>query len=327
MADLSIKYMGLDLKNPIIIGSSGLTNSVSDIVELEKNGAGAVVLKSLFEEQILMDVDSERVNNMFDSFTDTENYISFYTKKHKIEEYLNLIRDSKTKTTIPIIASINCISAHEWTDFATRIEEAGADALELNAFILPSDPEILGCELEKIYFDIVEKVKEKVNIPVSLKMSFYFSGMANFVSELSKTGIGSLVLFNRFYNPDIDLDNLKITSSHVFSSPEENAKVLRWVGILSGKSSCDIAATTGIHDGKTVLKNILVGAKAVQIATIVYQEGPEVIQKMLKEMNDWLDNKGYKSINEIVGLLKQSDLTKPMIYERAQFMKYFADAR
>lgn len=327
MANLSTTYMGLTLKNPIIVASSGLTDSADKIVELEKNGAAAVVLKSLFEEQILMDVDEQRVNNMFDSYAETENYVAYYTKKHKVEEYLQLIRDSKAKTSIPIIASINCVSAYEWTEFAAKIQEAGADALELNAFIMPSDDKVLGCKIEEIYFDIINKVKEKVSIPISLKISFYFSGMANFGVELSKSGIGSLVLFNRFYRPDIDLDQLKITSSHIYSTPEENAMVLRWIGILSGKVSCDIAATTGIHDGQTVLKNVLVGAKAVQISSVIYKKGPQVIQSMLDDINTWLDAKKYSSLQDITGLLKQSELVKPMIYERAQFMKYFSDAR
>lgn len=327
MANLLTNYMGLELKNPIIVASSGLTDTAKKIVELEKNGAAAVVLKSLFEEQILMDIDEQRVNNMYDSFTDAENYVGYYTKRHKVEEYLQLIRDSKAETSIPVIASINCVSAYEWTEFAVKIQEAGADALELNAFIMPSDEKTLGCKIEEIYFDIINKVKEKVTIPISLKISFYFSGMANFGVELSNTGISSLVLFNRFYRPDIDMDNLKITSAHIYSTPEENAMVLRWIGILSGKVSCDIAATTGIHSGETVLKNLLVGAKAVQISSVIYKKGPEVIQVMLNEMNAWLDEKGFKSVTEIIGKLKQSELVKPMIYERAQFMKYFSDAR
>jgi dihydroorotate dehydrogenase (fumarate) len=327
MANLSTNYMGLELKNPIIVASSGLTDSTEKIVELEKYGAAAVVLKSLFEEQILMDIDEQRMNNMYDSYTDTENYISYYTKKHKVDEYLKLISETKAKTAIPIIASINCVSAYEWTEFAAKIQEAGADALELNAFIIPSDANMFGCKIEEIYFDIINKVKEKITIPISLKISFYFSGMANFGVELSKTGIASLVLFNRFYRPDIDMDKLKITSANLYSTPEENAMVLRWIGILAGKVSCDIAATTGIHNGETVLKNLLVGAKAVQISSAIYMKGPSVIQSMLNEMDSWLDEKNFSSVSEIIGKLQQSKLVKPMIYERAQFMKYFSDAR
>jgi dihydroorotate dehydrogenase (fumarate) len=327
MADLSTEYMGLKLKNPIIVASSGLTDSADKIVELEKNGAAAVVLKSLFEEQILMDVDEQRMNNMHDSFSDAENYIAFYTKQHKVESYLQLIKDAKANASIPIIASINCVSAYEWTEFAAKIQKAGADALELNMFILPSDAAAVGNKIEQIYFDTIREVQSKISIPLSLKISYYFSGLANFASELSKTGIHSLVLFNRFYRPDIDMDNLKITSSHIYSTPEENAMILRWVGILSGKVACDIAATTGIHDGITALKNMLVGAKAVQVSSVIYKKGTAVIQSMLDEMNTWLDDKNFDSVAEIIGKLKQSELVKPAIYERAQFMKYFSDAR
>lgn len=327
MANLSTNYMGLNLKNPIIIASSGLTDTADKIADLEKNGAAAVVLKSLFEEQILMDIDEQRLNNMYNTFVETENYIGYYTKKHKVDAYLQLISDAKKKASIPVIASINCVSAYEWTDFAAKIQDAGADALELNMFILPSDENLLGSRIEEIYFEVINKVKEKISIPVSLKISNYFSGLANFGVELSKTGIDALVLFNRFYRPDIDLENLKITSSHVYSTPDENAMVLRWIGILSGKVKCDLAATTGIYSGESVLKNLLVGAKAVQISSVIYKEGPNIIQTMLDEMNSWLDKKNFTSIAEIIGKLKQSELVKPMIYERAQFMKYFSDAR
>jgi dihydroorotate dehydrogenase (fumarate) len=327
MANLSVEYMGLKLKNPIIVASSGLTDSADKIAELEKKGAAAVVLKSLFEEQILMDVDEQRMNNMYESFSESENYIAYYTKKNKVDSYLQFIRDAKAKATIPVIASINCVSAYEWTEFAAKIQEAGADAIELNTFIMPSDADVVGSRIEEIYFDIINKVKEVVTIPIALKISYYFSGLSNFVTELSKTGVASIVLFNRFYRPDVDLENLKITSSHIYSTPEENAMVLRWIGVLAGNVNCGLAATTGIHDGKTILKNLLVGARAVQVASAIYREGPDIIEKMLSEINAWLEEKGYDSINDITGKLKQSELVKPMIYERAQFMKYFSDAR
>jgi dihydroorotate dehydrogenase (fumarate) len=327
MADLSTNYMGLKLKNPIIVSSSGLTDSVEKILELEQNGAAAVVVKSLFEEQIMMDLDSQRMNNMFDTYSEAENYIGYYARKNALDSYTALISNAKQKAGIPVIASINCYSDDQWIDFASVSQSAGADGLELNMFILPADQDMTGADIENIYMKVAEKVTLSVSIPVALKIHHYFSGLSNFVAGLSKTGIKALVLFNRFYQPDVDLEREKITSGHIFSTPEENAMVIRWLSILSGKVSCDLAASTGIHSGEAVLKNLFVGANAVQIASVVYREGPAVISSMLSYINEWLDSHGYKSVNEITGKLRQADSLKPLAYERAQFMKYFSDAR
>lgn len=327
MADLSTNYMGFRLKNPIIASSSGLTDSVDKIVELEKHGVAAVVLKSLFEEQILMDVDSQRMNNIFDSYSEAEGYIAYYTRKNELNKYIELIDNAKQNTNIPIIASINCASAEQWTDFAGDVQAAGADGLELNVFILPSDPTVHGRTIEQIYLDVATRVSKSVSIPVALKVHHYFSGMASFMTELSNTGIKSLVLFNRFYQPDVDLEKMKVTSGHIFSTPEDNTMVKRWLSILSGRVNCDLAASTGIHNAETAIKNLLLGANAVQLASVIYQKGPSAISGMLDEMNRWLDSKNFGSAQEIIGKLRQADSLRPMTYERAQFMKYFSDVR
>jgi len=319
--------MGFRLKNPIIASSSGLTDSVYRIVELEKHGVAAVVLKSLFEEQILMDVDAQRMNNIFDSYSEAEGYIAYYTRRNALNSYIELIDNAKQSTSIPIIASINCASAEQWTDFAGDVQAAGADALELNVFILPSDPTIHGRTIEQIYLDIATNVSKSVSIPVALKVHHYFSGMANFMTELSNSGIKSLVLFNRFYQTDVDLENLKISSGHIFSTSEDNTMVKRWLSILSGRVNCDLAASTGIHNAETALKNLLLGANAVQLASLIYQKGPSVITGILEEMNSWLDSKNFATVQEIIGKLRQADSIRPMTYERAQFMKYFSDVR
>jgi len=327
MADLSTKYMGLELKNPIIVGSSELTNKSEKIKKLEEAGAGAVVLKSLFEEQIMMEVDAQRVNNMYGSFNDVENYVSFYTRKHDLDEYLELIRSSKESTNIPIMASINCISSSEWVEFGQQIEKAGADALELNMFIMPNDPSFPGFELEKIYFDLVDNIQQHITIPVALKMGTYFSGLAHTFIELSKTNISAMVLFNRFYSPDINLDKESIKVSNVFSHPDDFSNSLRWIGILSGQVHCDLSASTGAHDGYTILKNLLVGAKATHVVSTLYKNSNSQIQKMLSQMENWMDQKGYQSIPEFRGKLSQANIKQPMMYERAQFMKYYSNYR
>ncbi|MEA3447798.1 MAG: dihydroorotate dehydrogenase-like protein [Bacteroidota bacterium] len=328
MANLTIEYMGLSLPSPIIASSSGLTGNLEKIKELAEAGAGAIVLKSLFEEQINMEVDSQAVNNMYGNYDDVENYVSFYTRKHNLDEYLNLIRDAKKEVDIPIIASINCISAGEWTDFAKKIEDAGADGLELNIFVLPSDPEQEADKLVENYHQIVQKVSDACDLPLAVKTSYYFTSLSRRMVELSREPqVKSLVLFNRFYNPDVDLEKEEIKSGHIYSVPEENAMCLRWVGALYGKVDSDLAASHGIHDGEAVLKNLLVGASAVQLASVLYKEGPDKIKNMLNTVNAWMDKKGYEKLDDIIGKLSQSNIKRPMIYERAQFMKYYSEHR
>ena len=320
MVDLSTKYMGLNLKNPIIIGSSGLVNSVEKIKELEKNGAAAVVLKSLFEEQILNEIDSLSDNS---NYSEGQEYLSYFTKDYNISKHLDLIREAKKEVSIPIIASISCNNAEGWTDYAKKIENAGADALELNIFTLPTDIHSSSEKEEKLYFDIVKKVKEEISIPFSIKIGTYFSSLAKTIVKLSKTSIEGIVIFNRFFNPDIDLETLEIKPSNVFSNPSDLFNTLRWIAILSNQVECDLVATNGIHDGAGVIKSILTGAKAVEIVSAIYQNGPEFIQEMLKDISEWTEKNGYQSINDFRGKLSSSNQANSVLFERAQFMKYY----
>jgi dihydroorotate dehydrogenase (fumarate) len=325
MIDLSTKYMGLTLKNPIIIGSSGLTNSVEKIVEIEKNGAAAVVLKSLFEEQIKHEINKtiSQNDNQF-AYPEALDYIKNYSEEHSFESYLNLIRESKKAVKIPIIASINCVTSSEWIAYAKKIQDAGADALELNIFLLPSDVNNSSEQNEKVYFDIISEVKKQVTIPIAVKTSFYFSGLAKMMLKLSWTGISGLVFFNRFFSPDIDIDNFTITNTNVYSHPEEISTSLRWVAILSDKLYCDVAASTGIHDGRAVIKQLLAGAKATQIASVLYKNGFEYIGVMLKEIEEWMQKNNYKNIEEFRGKMSYKKTGNTPAYLRVQFMKYFA---
>ena len=326
MADLTTKYLGLDIKSPIIVGSSELNNSVDRIKKHADAGAGAVVLKSLFEEQILMDIDAQRLNNMYNTYDAIEEQLGYYLKKHTVDNYLNLIKETKSKVDIPVIASINCVTTVEWIDFAKDVEKAGADALEVNMFILPSDTEEDSKAVEKKYFDIAEALTKTISIPVSLKVSSYFSGLASFIQKLSYTDIKGLVLFNKFYTPAIDIEKEEIVSNSVFSNQEDNSMPLRWIGILNGKVSCDLASSTGVHDSKDVISNLLVGANAVQMVTSIFKNGDDHITKSLSELNDWMDKKGYKSIEDFRGKLSQKGSKSPQLLERVQFMKYFADS-
>lgn len=325
MADLRTKYMGLELKNPIIVGSCGLTNSVEKIKELEEAGAGAVVVKSLFEEQIRMQINKSMTHHGLDNYyPEAQDYISNYTKDHDVSDYLNLIKQAKESVSIPIIASINCVSSFEWTSFANKIEEAGADALELNIFILPSDPQNSGAENEQVYFDIVMAVLKEVKIPVALKISYYFTGLAKTTLKLSWTGIKGMVLFNRFFSPDIDIDKFEVTATNVFSTENEISTSLRWVAMLSDRLHCDIAASTGVHDGSGVVKQLLAGAKSVQIASTLYKNGFGVIHEMIEFLDKWMDKHEFKTTDEFVGKMSFKKADNPAAYDRVQFMKHFA---
>lgn len=324
--DISTKYMGLELKSPIIVGSSSLAEKVENSVAYEKAGAGAIVLKSLFEEQILHDVDEQRLNNMYGTYNDQEFYAMYFSKKHNLTNYIGLIEKSKAALSIPVIASINCVSAEEWISYAKMIQDAGADALEVNLFLLPADIHETGEEKEKVYFNIIEKVSEVITIPFSIKLSYYFSGLANFIHRVSETKASSVVLFNKFYSPDVDIEKEKVFSGDVMSTKELNTMTLRWIGVLFDKVNIEFAASGGIFSGEQVIKNLLVGAQATEVVSAIYKKGPEVIEEMTATLKDWMKRHNYNSVEEFRGKTSQKNIKKPVLYERTQFMRYFSDA-
>jgi dihydroorotate dehydrogenase (fumarate) len=314
----------MKLNSPVIAGSSGLTDSVDKIEALAHHGAGAVVLKSIFEEEILFqfeDVlkDAEKDGVDLDQF----DYFDFHLKGKKINHYIKLIQAAKKTVDIPVIASINCVSSHEWTVFADRLQDAGADALELNMFFLPSDFERTSLEQEKAYFKVIDKVLAAVSIPVALKISYYFSSLGPMIQRLSKTGIKGLVLFNRFFSPDFDIDKMTVKPSFVFSSPAELAISLRWIAIMANKVDCDLAASTGVHDGPALIKQLLAGARAVQTVSSLYRKGPAHIETMLDNLKAWMKTHDYHCLDDFRGRLSQEATTNPAAYERVQFMRYF----
>lgn len=324
MADISTSWMGLKLKSPLIIASSGLTNSLKNIKEYEKQGAGAIVLKSLFEEQILNEAHHTMgQDETANQYPEAMDYILNYSRTNALNDYLKLISDCKKETNLPIIGSINCSSASEWTAFAADIEKAGADALELNVYIPPFNPR-KGQQLEKIYFEILQEVALKVKIPVALKIGSHFTSLTETAEQMVWAGAKGLVLFNKFYSPDIDINNLKIIPANVFSTSDDIHMPLRWVALLSGRIKCDIAGTTGVHNGEDLIKMLLAGAKAVEIASAVYKNGPEVIGTMLNELNAWMEKNKFATLNEVIGKLNYQNIDNPSSYERVQFMKHFA---
>jgi dihydroorotate dehydrogenase (fumarate) len=251
-------------------------------------------------------------------------YIRSFTRETSIGEYLKLIKNCKAEVSIPIIASINCVSSGEWVSFAKKMEEAGADGLELNISLLPSDVSKSSADNEKTYFKIIEKVKAEVNIPIALKMSHYSAGLANLIQKLSWTeNVDAFVLFNRYYSPDIDINTLKIGSTGVFSTPGDLAASLRWVALLSDKIDIDIAASTGVHSGEDVIKQLLAGAKAVQVVSAIYLNHPPIIASMLEDLMTWMSAKKFKSIADFQASVNLNEIINPAAFERIQFMKYF----
>ena len=325
--DLSTNYLGLHLKNPIIASSSGMTDSVKKISNLEKNGIAAVVLKSLFEEEIILEME-ETIHSMTGrskTYPESFYYINKDIKPKGIGRYLEFIGECKSNVSIPIIASINCISDQKWTYFAKKIEQAGADALELNIFQLTADFKREPQDHLKTLQNIVDKVLQATTIPVALKIGPYVSDLGSTIRRLSETGIKGIVLFNRSFSPDFDIEKLTITNSNVLSSPSELHLSLRWIALMSQYVKCDLAASTGVHHGDAVIKQLLGGAKVIQIASTLYKNGPDHINVMLRELSNWMMKHNFHNLNDFRGKLSSDQSRNPAALERVQFMKYFRD--
>jgi len=322
MTDLSTTFAGLSMKSPIIVSSSGLTSSVDRIKKVAAAGAGAVVLKSLFEEQINHEiVDLAEGSN----YPEADDYIRTYARENSLDQYLSLIRSAKEAVDIPIMASINCVSASEWIDFAGRIQEAGADALELNIYFLPIEKDKNPSEYEKGYLQLVSEVKKRTSLPLIVKLGSGFSNITWMVNQIYMRGAAAVVLFNRFYAPDIDTDEMTFGSAEVLSTPAELRNTLRWIGIVSSQvDQIDLAASTGVHSGMAVVKQILAGATAVQVCSVLYRNGLDYVKDMITEMKKWMEKNQYKSPADFRGKMNYGSLDDPSVYERAQFMKYFS---
>lgn len=323
MIDMKTQYAGLTLRNPLIIGSSGLTNKAERNKEFEKAGAGAIVLKSLFEEQIEM--QSEAM--MHDSdFPEAADYIRGYVKSNQVNDYLELIKKTKELCTIPIIASINCYKADVWIDFARQIELAGADALELNVFFLETELTHSYENIRDLYVHIIRKVKETVAIPVIIKIGKHFGNIPALVNTLKANGADGVVLFNRYYQPDIDINHMQIVSGNVFSNHSDLSDTIRWTAIVSGKiPGISIASSTGVHDWEDVVKCLLAGASAVQMCSAIYTHGSEIISQVLTCVEEWMHQARYQSLTQFCGKLNYAHIPDPAMYERSQFMKYFSN--
>lgn len=323
MVNLSTSYLGLQLKNPLVIASCGLTTGLQGIENCAHSGVGAVVLKSLFEEQIIADMAALREAAAEQMHTEALDYLEGYGLACGPQDYLQLIRDAKRSVDIPVIASVNCINSERWTDYARQLEAAGADALEVNIGFLPTDPKLSSLEVESLYRKILTEIKKSIAIPVALKIGPYFSSFSALALTLGSgpQHADALVLFNRFYQLDIDVDKLQVTAGNPYSSAEEIHTTLRWMMLLAGKLDCDLAATTGIHSGRDVAKQLLAGATVTQICSTIYQHGFVQVRLILEQLQDWMLEHGFETINSFRGLLSQGQSDNPDHYQRMQYIK------
>jgi dihydroorotate dehydrogenase (fumarate) len=328
--NLTTNYLGLVLKNPIVASSSPLSHTVNSIRRLEDAGAAAVVMYSLFEEQIGFDSyyldyhltqGTESYSESISYFPDMQSY------NIGPDEYMNLLRRAKEAVDIPIIGSLNGTSVGGWTDYATLMEDAGADALELNVYYLPTNTDITGIEVEALYLDILSAVRQAVTIPVAVKLSPFFSSMANMASRLTEHGADGLVFFNRFYQPDFDLENLEVTQRLVLSNSDELRLPLRWVAILYGRLKADLAITSGIHTSQDVIKGLMAGARVTMMASELLQNGVRRIGQVLNELVTWLSEHEYESVMQMIGAMSQQHCAEPAAFERANYMKMLQSYR
>lgn len=322
--DLSTTYLGLKLRSPLMPSACPLTRELDEIKRAEDAGAGAIVLPSVFEEQLKRE-DAE-LNAMLEQ--GTESYaesLSYFPQVGEFrlgpDDYLEHIVQSKQATKLPVIASLNGASVGGWTDYAKKIQQAGADALELNIYYIPTDPDLTGAQVENTYLEILKSVKKAVQIPVSVKLSPFFSNMANMARQLDTAGADGLVLFNRFYQPDIDLENLEVEHSILLSTPQARRLPLRWVAILFGRVQASLAATSGIHTAYDVLKMLMAGADVTMLCSVLLRKGMAHIAVIEQEMKQWMEEHEYESVAQMKGSMSQAKCPDPSAFERAQYMR------
>ncbi|MBO4586582.1 MAG: dihydroorotate dehydrogenase-like protein [Bacteroidales bacterium] len=320
------KYLGLDLKSPIIAGSCGLTADVDKMVEMEKAGVGAVILKSVFEEQIIYDIKrNTHIVAPTDNYGDSYEYIAAHVADDSLERHFRMIREAKQRLTIPVIGSINCFSYENWLTYAIKFQEAGCDALELNMAILPYETTLSADDVERTFNQIINTLRKSISIPISIKVGTYFTDMAKQMQQLSWMGIQGVTMFNKNVQVDIDIENETLQNASFLSNAGEVYNTLRWVAILSKKMRCDLSASTGVYSGDDVIKLLLAGATTVQVVSCLYKNGIDSLKAMNEGLQAWMQKKGYESIDKFRGKLAVQPNDKASVALRTQFMKYFAE--
>lgn len=330
MTRLNTTYLGMKLRSPIVVSACTLSEEVDNIVRMEDAGAGAVVMFSMFEEQIRkeeirMAAIMQSTNNVFaeasDFFPDLDEY------HVATAQYLETVRMAKERVHIPIIGSLNGITPKGWIDYAKQLEQAGADALEVNIFYIPADIRLSGVEVEQRYLDIIKLVKQTVNIPIAVKMNPYFSAMGHTALQMQDAGADGLVLFNRFYQPDYDILQLKVMHDLAYSEAAEIRLPLLWIAILSGQIKASLAATTGVQSATEVIKYLLAGADVTMTASALYKNGISYITTMEKSLLLWMDSMGFQSLDYFKGAMNQSNISDPTAYERANYIRILEGAK
>jgi dihydroorotate dehydrogenase (fumarate) len=322
--DLTTHYLGLKLRSPLVVSASPLSENIDNLKRMEDAGAAAIVLHSLFEEQLRQDRLElhQRLEYGTESYAEALTYFPDAEEYHLgPEEYLRHIWQAKQATKVPIIASLNCSSVGGWTEYAKQIQRAGADALELNIYYIPTDMDLSGEMVEETYLNILRAVKAEVTIPVAVKLSPFFSNFANMAKRLDQTGANGLVLFNRFYQPDIELETLEVKPNLLLSTPMAMRLPLRWIALLHGKLNGSLAATSGIHRAADALKMLLVGADVTMLCSTIIRHGIPQIAMIERDLVDWLKEHEYESISQLKGSLSQKNCPEPAAFERAQYMK------
>ncbi len=324
MIDLSTEYMGLDLKNPIVVSSSPLTESVQSIQRLEEAGAAAVVLPSIFEEQLTLEsnaLDSD-LSRGTESFAESLSFFPAYESyRQGHETYLNHIRSAKTAVGIPVLASLNGATAGGWVSFAREIEQAGADALELNTYSLPTDPRVASAEIEDGIVELVRQVKASTKIPIAVKLSPQYTSIPNLAARLDQVGASALVLFNRFYQPDFDIEGLNVTPKLALSRPEELLLRLHWTAILYGTLRAELAVTGGVHTAQDVLKSIMAGAQVAMMTSALLVNGIPYLSTVQSDLLRWMEEHEYESIWQMRGSLSRQSIPNPAAFERGNYIK------
>jgi len=319
MSDLSATYLGLKLANPVILGSSGLTSSAEGVRRAFDAGAGAVVLKSLFEEQLRKELGSVDAGPW--SHPEAEAFLSRMGMNEGADEYLRLIDEAKKDGRGPVIASVNCVGEAFWTDFAGRVESAGADALELNLGQVPDNPNEDAAAVESRLERLVRDVRSSVRIPVAVKLGYGYTALGHLIKRLAKADAQGAVLFNRFYKLDVDLDAMSLSSGPARSGPESYHDSLRWIALLDGRVGAELCASGGVHDGATVLKLVAAGAHAVQVCSAAYSKGYGVISSLLDDIRSWMSSRGIASLDELRGRLARRNSEHPELYGRLQYLE------
>jgi len=320
MADLTTDYLGLSLPSPLVVASSALSNRVENLEAAEGHGAGAVVLRSLFEEQL--EAQNSELEEAAARHADSSPEARTYFPPQRVgpHEYLSLVERAKKALDIPVIASLNCCAPGSWTGYAKEIAAAGADALEVNLYAVEADPTVSGAEVERRYLEIVRGIRAAVKIPIAVKLSPYFTSLAHMAMQLEQAGVQGLVLFNRFLQPDISLEKLAPASVMTLSTPAEALLPLRWMGLLHGRTKAHLAASTGVHDAQGTLKQILAGAQVVQLASALVKNGVPHLGKVLQGVEEWMDRRGHSTLGEVRGTLSQKEISDPGAFERAQYV-------